>query len=169
MKRFALLSLLVLAACATTPAQHTPSWYDDLPSFTAASYDESRDAEADFAAALARAQAADKHLLAIFGADWCHDSRGIAGLLETPRFAPLVAREFEVVFIDVGTPQREGEARNLDIPARYGVTGITGTPTVLAIAPDGRLVNGDTAREWRSVTGWSEDEVYARLQALAAR
>ena len=37
-------------------------------------------------AALARALASDKRVLLVMGANWCHDSRGLAGWFEQPRF-----------------------------------------------------------------------------------
>ena len=97
---------LALGACASVPeaASHPE----------ARAYSATADAQSDVDAALARAAASDKRVLLVMGANWCHDSRALAGWLETPRFKSLVAAHYEVVFVDVGIPQT-GEGRNLDI------------------------------------------------------
>lgn len=151
---------LALAGCATVPP--------------AAAYPEARpyaakaDASSEVDAALARAAASSKRVLLVLGANWCHDSRALAGWLQTPRFAALVAQSYEVVFVNVGTPQT-GEGRNLDIARRFGLAEITGTPALLVLTPEGAPVNLDTAASWRNAASRSEDAIFAELAALAAR
>lgn len=77
---------LTLAACATTPPQATAPVHPEARAFAVVP-----DAMADVDAALARASANGKRVLLVMGANWCHDSRALAGWLETPRFAALVA------------------------------------------------------------------------------
>ena len=93
------LLALSLAACATTSHVATPS-HPEAKSFAV-----SEDAGADVDAALERAMASGKHVLLVMGANWCHDSRALAGWLETPRFQELVEAEYELVFVNVGLPQ----------------------------------------------------------------
>ena len=51
-------------------------------------------AQRDVAAALARAQPPTSHrVILVFGANWCHDSRALAGWFATPRFAAMLAAE----------------------------------------------------------------------------
>ena len=150
---------LALAACATTgdaAAAHPE----------ARAYSATADATADVDAALARAAASGKRVLLVLGANWCHDSRALAGWLETPRFAALTAQAYDVVFVDVGTPQT-GEGRNLDIARRFGLADMPGTPALLALTPEGRTVNLDTAASWRNAASRSEDAIFAELVALA--
>ena len=109
---FAGMLALALAACATTQAA-APAHPE------ARAYSEKADAAGDVDAALARAAASGKRVLLVLGANWCHDSRALAGWLETPRFAALTAAHYEVVFVDVGVPQT-GEGRNLEIARRFG-------------------------------------------------
>jgi hypothetical protein len=150
---------LALGTCATTPA--TPAHPE------ARAYAASPDAMADVDAALARASARGTRVLLAMGANWCHDSRALAGWLETPRFAALVAQRYEVVFVDVGSPQT-GEGRNLEIARRFGLESFPGTPAVLVLTPDGMLINRDTAQSWRNAASRSEDAIYTELAALAA-
>ena len=150
---------LALAACATTgdaAAAHPE----------ARAYSATADATADVDAALARAAASGKRVLLVLGANWCHDSRALAGWLETPRFAALTAQAYDVVFVDVGTPQT-GDGRNLDIARRFGLADMPGTPVLLVLTPEGRAVNLDTAASWRNAASRSEDAIFEELVALA--
>lgn len=131
-----------------------------------AAYDAQRDAEADVDAALERAKARGVNTIIIMGANWCHDSRGLAGHLRSERFQPLISAHYEVVYVDVDTPQN-GEGRNLDIAARYGVMDISGTPNVLVISPAGKLVNtAEDARSWRDAASRDADDIYAYFAEL---
>ena len=71
-----------LCGCAASGGRNHPE---------AALYDPAVDAAKAFADARARSAASGKPLLAVLGANWCHDSRALAGWLETPRFAALTA------------------------------------------------------------------------------
>ncbi|MEN3749017.1 thioredoxin family protein [Sphingomonas sp. HF-S3] len=102
-----------------------------------APYDGTRNARADVAQARARAKARGKPLLLDFGANWCVDCRVLAGVLEHPELKPWIARNFELVQIDVG----EFDA-NLDIPQRFGMDRLGAVPAVLVIDPrTGRIRN----------------------------
>ncbi|WP_370636545.1 thioredoxin family protein [Erythrobacter sp. SDW2] len=129
------------------------------------------DAEIDATAAVDAAllQAADRGTLVmiVLGANWCHDSRALAGWLQTERFSALVSERYEVVYVDAGHPQ-SGEGRNLDIAARFGVEDITGTPTLLILDSKGRQLNADTAKSWRNAASRSEDEIYEELAGFTA-
>lgn len=115
-------------------------------------------------AASGQAQDPGRRVLAIFGANWCHDSRDLVAMLAHPRIARLIAQSYQVVLIDAGTPQT-GNGHNLDLAAQYGVRDITGTPTVLVLGVDGELLNTpDNARSWRNASTRSEDEVYRFLR-----
>ena len=116
-----------LAACATTaPSVAHPE---------AQPYDEKRDAMATVDAALATAQARGTKVLLVMGANWCHDSRALAGWLATPRFLALTARHYEVVFVDAGTPQ-EDRPHNLAVAQRFKIEKLPGTPNLFVIAAD---------------------------------
>jgi hypothetical protein len=149
---------LSLPACATVP--------DAALHPEARAYPASSDAAADVDAALARAAASGKRVLLVMGANWCHDSRALAGWLETPRFAALMAARYELVFVNVGMPQT-GDGHNLAIAQRFGLADFPGTPAVLVLTAEGQLVNRDTATSWRNAGTRSEDAIFAELAALA--
>lgn len=135
-------------------------------------FDEQADAGAALTQALATAHARQsagvpQRVLAIFGANWCHDSRDLVAMLALPRIASLIAQQYQVVLIDAGVPQT-GNGRNLDLAVRRGVDDITGTPTVLVLDADGELLNSpDNARAWRNASSRSEREVFRFLRQHA--
>jgi thiol-disulfide isomerase/thioredoxin len=80
----------------------------------AAYYPEDADAAKVLDAALVSAKAEGKLAVIVFGADWCHDSQGLAKVLTSDAFKTEFGARFTVTFIDVGTPQA-GKGRNLDL------------------------------------------------------
>ena len=160
MRPIAVIPLMSLAACVSSPDIAAPATPE------ANSFVVSQDASADVDAALARAKDGDKHVLLVMGANWCHDSRALAGWLETPRFAELVEREYELVFVNIGLPQT-GDGHNLAIAQRFGLEDLPGTPNVLVLTGTGTLVNAETATTWRNAASRSEDAIYDELARLA--
>lgn len=158
------LTVPVLAACTTTGI-HSGS---TLAHPEARPYVESGNAAAAMEAALLRARLGDRLTLAVFGANWCHDSRAFAGWLQTERFSALTDAHYELVFVDVGTPQT-ASGRNLDLIEVHGVTDVTGTPTVLIFASDSTLLNAATAKTWRNAASRSEDDIYAELASYTVQ
>lgn len=168
-----ILCTFALTACTTPDTHHAHS--SDYPQ--AAVFDATADAQLDLTVARAMAWTRSTaypdgegiRLLAVFGANWCHDSLALAGWLETPRFQALIEQNFEVIYIEAGVPQT-GEGRNLDIAEESGVTGIDGTPTLLVLDTDGTLLNSPKdARAWRNAASRSEKEIFTALQNWAHR
>lgn len=160
-----LLAALVLTGCATLLKTVNGAGHD-YPE--ARSYAVSEDASADVDAALARASENGTRVMLVMGANWCHDSRARAGWLGTERFAALIEREYEVVYINVGRPQ-SGDGHNLAIAQRFGVEELPGTPNLLVLTAQGDLVNGDTATSWRNAASREKDAIYAELEQPANR
>jgi thioredoxin-related protein len=68
--------------------------------------------------ALTRAQAENKRVLLLFGANWCPYCKALHGLLETdPALQEIVAAAYVMVPIDVGS---SGRNRNTALIDRYG-------------------------------------------------
>jgi len=152
------LSLLLIAflTLACTSASH-------IPSALAAEHPEARPFDSDPALVaqksvdetLASAAASGKHAIIVMGANWCHDSRALAGWFETQRFQTLLNDNYEVRFIDVGQKDR-----NIDVAQRFGLDKIVGTPTIVVTKPNGEVLNLDTAPSWRNAANRSEDEIF---------
>lgn len=164
MKHIALIATaaLALGACASTPASAPAS----AAKPEARSYLVSENASADVDAALARAQASGKRVLLVMGANWCSDSRALAGWLETDRFVDLIEREYELVFVNIGMP-RTGDGHNLGLARRFGLAELPGLPNVLVLTGDGALVNPTTATGWRDAGSRTGDAIYDELATLA--
>jgi len=122
-------------------------------------YDEAADAQAMIDEALAAAGDRQVPALIVFGANWCHDSRGFArAITETPALEALLAQHYEVVFVDIGLRHR-----NLDQAARFGLEAIAGTPALVIAGPDGVVLNADTAGDWRTADDAAASDVEAYL------
>ncbi|MEQ9661616.1 MAG: thioredoxin family protein [Parasphingopyxis sp.] len=156
MRLFAAMALALAAVPAMTGAVATAA---EAEHPEARPFDADRNAAADILLARARALMTGKRVLVVLGGNWCHDSRGLAGWFERPRFAEMLGDRYELVYVDVGRPQR-GEGRNLDVAARYGIDEITGTPTVLVLSSSGRLLNPETATTWNNAASREEEAIY---------
>lgn len=113
-------------------------------------------AKTDVALALSRAKSSGKFGLVVMGANWCHDSRALAGHFQTERFASLLSDNYEVVYVDVGQKDE-----NLDIASSFGVDDHSGTPIVIVTAPNGKALNLSDATRWRNAASRSGDDIYA--------
>lgn len=153
---------MAACACASAPAP-APAL---APKPEARSYHVSDDASADVDAALARARQSGKRVLLVMGANWCSDSRALAGWLATDRFAELIERKYELVFVNIGMP-RTGDGHNLGIARRFGLQELPGLPNVLVLTGDGVLVNPTTATSWRNAESRTGDAIYDELTTLA--
>jgi thiol-disulfide isomerase/thioredoxin len=125
-------------------------------------FDDTRNAMADVNAALMAAQAGGKNVLLVLGGNWCHDSRGLAAKFERDELAAVIAESYELVYVDVGYRDR-----NLDVPARFGVMELFGTPTVLIVSPEGDLLNRDSVHEWRTADSKPYDETLGYFRRYA--
>ncbi len=161
--RFLLPLVFLLAACASS-ANGKPAICDDLPAGDICAYDAERDASDDIRIATEIAAANDQKTIVVMGADWCHDSRALAGYLLNERFKPLIAEHYRVVFVDV-----DQKNRNIDIARRYGVDAIVGTPTVFVLDSDGTVLNLDTAPSWRNAASRTENAIYDYFEDFAQR
>lgn len=152
-----LLALLLTIGAPVAVTAPTPSTISTHPE--AKLYDATRDARADVSAALARAKAANKRVILVMGANWCHDSKALAGWFETVRFKAMLTPLYEIVYVDVGKPQRR-EGRNIEIAQGFGIERIKGTPTVLILSSEGVLLNKKDAPTWRNAASRSEDDIF---------
>jgi len=116
--------------------------------------------DAELKLALATARSMGKRVIIVMGANWCHDSRALAGWFETPRFAAMLSKKYEIVYVDAGKPQRRGEAHNQHIIKSFGGKKQKNTPYVMIVSPDGKLLNRKDAKSWRNAASRSEEEIY---------
>lgn len=128
--------------------------------YSTIAFDPTADAASQLELAQKRVAISGKKLLVIMGGNWCHDSAALVNLIDSPRFVGMMTLKYEVVFVDVGVPQT-GRGRNLDIAKRFGIKKIKGTPTVLVLSPQGKLLNSKKdAASWRNAASRDEDAIY---------
>lgn len=155
MKNFGLFLIACLAVACTSATY--------VPIAVAADHPEARpfDPEPSLVAqdavdeALSDAALSGKHAVIVMGADWCHDSRALAGWFQTPRFETLLRENYVVRYIDVGQKDR-----NIDVAQRFGLDEIVGTPTIIVTNTEGDVLNLDTAPTWRNAASRNEDDIY---------
>jgi hypothetical protein len=160
-----LLSIVLLSAQASltpdlghrTAPQRVSKTEDRY--FTIA-FDPTADAQSQLEFKLNGAKIMKRKLLVIMGGNWCHDSAALANLIDTPRFVGMMTQYYEILFVDVGIPQT-GRGRNLDMAKRFGIKKVKGTPLVMVLSPDGKLLNSRRdAASWRNAASRSEDDIF---------
>ncbi len=161
MKLLSLLLIAVLAVGCTSFAATTIASAAEHPE--ARLFDETRDASADVDAALAQGIDESKITLVVMGANWCHDSRALAGwFTQDEDIMGLLDRNFVVTYVDVGQKDR-----NIDIAQRFGIEKIVGTPTMIMVDYDGTVLNKVTAVDWRNSASRSKDDIILELETVA--
>lgn len=107
-------------------------------------FHQTENAMADIDATLATAKAENKLALIVLGANWCHDSRGLAQRLGTEEMSSLMVDKYELLYVDIGFYET-----NMGIVSRFGLPILFGTPTVLVIDPETeQLLNRDSMHKW---------------------
>lgn len=110
-------------------------------------YDPHADAALIIDDALAESARRGVPALIVFGANWCHDSRGFADrVTRHPDLSPFMAEHYAIAFVDVGRRHL-----NLDQAARFGVNMIHGTPTLVVAYRPALAENSSTVHDWRAV------------------
>ncbi len=160
--RFLLLFLAILGLSTVPASQAVKAEPGETGYPEARPFDESARAAEQVDAALARAQLSGKRVIVVMGANWCHDSRGLAGWFAEPRFAAMLEARYELVYVDVGLKDR-----NIDIAQRFGIKSIKGTPTVLILSAQGELLNRKSAPKWRNAASRTEEDIFVYFNQFA--
>lgn len=147
-----LTAITLLAASFATHASGPP-----------AIYDEGVDAKAAIQATLAEASQAKLPVLVVFGANWCGDCRMLDATFKTGPSAPLIAKSFKVVKVDVGRFDR-----NVDIAERYGVPLKKGIPAVAVLSPQGKLLYSTEGGELANARKMGDHGVYDFFTRITA-
>ena len=105
----------------------------------------------------------DKLALVILGANWCHDSRGLASRFHQEPMKSLIEESYETIFVDVGFLNKGKDViESLGSPVYYA------TPTVLIIDPvSGQLVNENNRHQWAEAFSISMDETAGYFQQMS--
>ena len=147
---------LLLASCSTTPPYDGPGPFDK----TAAAQDEIQES-------LEGARKNGKHVLLVYGANWCSDSTRMVTVLQSdPRIAEVLRQSYVVTRIDVGP---RGSGRNADLVARYHATIDKGIPVLVVLDSSGRLLNDTRQERLRDSDHKHPERIVTFLQKHAPR
>ncbi|MFO1220979.1 MAG: thioredoxin family protein [Burkholderiaceae bacterium] len=126
-------------------------------------YDERADAQADLDRALERARGENKHVLVVFGANWCPDCRSLAKKMSAGALAGHVADRYVLSKVDVGHFDK-----NTPIAQRFGNVTSKGIPAVVVLASDGRLIKATRGGELASARQLGDRQLLDVFEKLAA-
>lgn len=152
--RLLITPLLLTASLALSLAAHAGP---------PAIYDEAADAKAAIRTALDDAAKAKLPVLVVFGANWCGDCRMLDATFKSGPSAPLIARSFKVVKVDVGRFDR-----NVDIAEGYRVPLKKGIPAVAVLSPQGRLLYATEGGELADARKMGDQGVYDFFSRVSA-
>jgi len=174
MKLQHLIPLLCLVVCFTAGAQTNSPASTPAPEKKPAIFDESADGSKQIAEALAKAAAEHKHVLLMFGANycsWCHQLHGL--FTTSTNIAPIAQRGFVVVMIDVkhSTTGKIEDWHNGPLLTKYNPD-YKGIPFLVVLDANGKQLttqddgNTDKLEEDK---GYNSDKVMAFLKKWSPR
>jgi protein disulfide-isomerase len=126
-------------------------------------YDEHADAKAQIRQALAAATATGTPVIVVFGANWCGDCRMLDKAMKEGASAPLIAREFKVVKVDVGKFDR-----NVDVAESYGVPLKKGIPAVVVLSARNEVLHATRGGELADARKMGDNGVYEYFKGVSA-
>lgn len=86
----------------------------------------------------------NKQALFVLGAQWCHDSKGLAKKFSTPQMQTVLSENYQVLFVDVGYLEK-----GFDVVEQFGLPVYYGTPTVMVIDPNStKILNKASMQKW---------------------
>ena len=127
-------------------------------------YNETADAKAEIRDAMHAAAQSGRPVLVVFGANWCGDCKILDLAFKEGASAPLIAKKFVVVKVDVGRFDR-----NTDIAASYGVPLKHGIPAVVVISPQGQPIYATRAGELADARSMGDKGIYEFFLKVAGQ
>ena len=127
-------------------------------------YSENADAKAEIREALQAAKLSSRPVLVVFGANWCGDCKVLDLAFKEGASAPLIAKNFAVVKVNVGRFDR-----NTDIAASYGVPLKSGIPAVVVLSPQGNVIYATRAGELADARSMGDKGIYEFFSRVAVQ
>ena len=117
--------------------------------------DDKESARADIQKAVAIAAAQHQQTLVIFGASWCGDCKALNASIKEGKAAPLFAKDFQIVHVDVGQFDK-----NEDVADSYGVPLKKGIPAVAIVSTNNTVLYATKEGELSNARYMGEDGIY---------
>lgn len=159
-------SALILISCLFSLMSYSATKAEDKPkpkAVTGELYIAVQDQMSVIDEFLAKAKKSEKLGLIVMGANWCHDSRGMASKLNLPEIKESVDKSYEVLFVDVGYYTKIKAVIN-----RFGMPIIYSTPTILIVDPDSeKVINQHNMLLMRDAASVSEADTKKYFENIA--
>jgi protein disulfide-isomerase len=126
-------------------------------------YNETADAKLDIKQALTQAATNQTSVIVVFGANWCGDCKMLDAAMKSGTSAPLLARDFQIVKVNVGRWDK-----NLDLAKTYGVPLDKGIPAVVILSPTGKILYVTKEGELANARQMGENGVYEFFKQVTA-
>jgi thioredoxin 1 len=126
-------------------------------------YDEAADAKLQVKQALTQAASTKSPIIIVFGANWCPDCRVLDLAMKKGASAPLLARDFTIVKVDVGHMDK-----NSDVAETYGVPLKKGIPAVAIISPGNKVLYVTKEGELASARKMGDQGIYEFFKRVTA-
>jgi protein disulfide-isomerase len=124
-------------------------------------YNETADAKLDIREALAIAT--NTPIVVVFGANWCGDCRALDSAMKQGASAPLLARDFRIIKVDVGHFDK-----NVDVAKSYGVPLEKGIPAIAIISPRNKVLYVTLEGELANARKMGDDGIYQFFKHVTA-
>lgn len=108
-------------------------------------YREGVNAHEEIKEALNKASKDHRNVIVVFGANWCYDCHVLDLAFQRPDLAPILARNYEVIHVDVG----QGD-KNQDLMNQYEVPMKKGIPGLAVLDSDGKLLTSQKNGEFEN-------------------
>jgi thioredoxin 1 len=148
--------VLVLSAWSCAQWKRTPLQAPARPNPQL--YPANANAAEEISKATGMAGKENKHILLVFGGNWCIDCHVLDNGFHQPRIAPLLNNNFIVVHVDVGA-----YTKNLDFAKKYHVDLEKGVPAIAVLNPRGAFLYSTSEFEKARVR--SEEDLVSFLNA----
>ncbi|MCP5046887.1 MAG: thioredoxin family protein [bacterium] len=128
-------------------------------------YDPGLDVKASITNSLAQAKKENKHLLLMFGANWCPWCHLLHGFFKSNQAtAKFLAENYIIVMIDIG--EKTEEPLNRDLVSLYRVNGF-GYPSLAVLDQSGKLLSSQNSGILEKGRGYDPERVMGFLKAQA--
>lgn len=121
-------------------------------------YTPNLDAHSEIKQALATAAKEHKHVILIFGANWCYDCHVLELAFHRPDLASVLEHNYVVVHVDVGEYDK-----NMDIAQQYQVPLKKGVPALAVLDSSDKLLYSQQSGEFEKARSLAPEDLLAFL------
>lgn len=126
-------------------------------------YSETADAKLEIRQALTQAATTKTPIIIVFGANWCGDCKMLDSAMKHGASAPLLARDFKIVKVNVGHFDK-----NLDVAKSYGVPLAKGIPAVVIISAKDEVLYVTREGELANARSMGDNGIYEFFKRVTA-